>query len=161
MTIDAAVAGPPLSITTIDGETRLVTRTWPDGSWDCPFCSAVCDPKGQYYQLRSWPGLCANPACIVGGRGDAESVAKIRLERQQDEERKSRRAFLLKAQDEAAAEREHNRQAALEAFMTEAREHGYCARCWTRSTDWGRWLDRQKKVKHRKPENCPVVRRRR
>ena len=157
----AAITGPPASITTIDGETREVTKTWPDGSWDCPFCSAVCDPSGQYYQLRNWDGPCANPACIVGGAGTAERVAEIRLRRAQEAERASQRAWLHKLQEDERIARQESRQAAMEAFRAEAQEHGYCLECWGRSTQWGMWLDRAKKVRHRTPENCPSVRRRR
>ena len=151
---------PPPSVTTIDGETRPVTTTWPDGSWDCPFCGGVCDPSGQYYKLRSWPGPCASPACIVGGAGTAERVAQIRLARQQAEEASSQRAWLHRFNEQQAASREEARHEAVEAFTAEARKHGFCVECWGRSTQWGLWLSQAKKVKHRKPENCPSVRRR-
>lgn len=149
---------PPAAVTTIDGETREVTRTWPDGSWSCPFCSAANGPD---IHVGPWDGPCANPGCIVGGAGTAERVAEIRLRRAQEAERASQRAWLHKLQEEERTTRQESRQAAVDAFRAEAQDRGYCLECWGRSTQWGMWLDRAKKVRHRAPENCPSVRRRR
>lgn len=149
---------PPAAVTTIDGETREVTRTWPDGSWSCPLCGAANGPD---IRVGPWDGPCANPACLVGGGGSAENVARVRLQRAQEAERASQRAWLHKLQEDERIDRQESRQAAVDAFRDEAREHGYCLECWGRSTQWGMWLDRAKKVRHRAPENCPSVRRRR
>lgn len=151
---------PPPSVTTADGETRLVVKVWPDGAWDCPFCGSPNDPSEKFYQERGWPGPCGNPACLVGGCGDPEHVAEIRLRQQQDAERASQRAWLHRWQEDDRVKRDQARRAAVDAFTLEAQEHGYCAECWGRSTSWGLWLDRAKKVRHRSPENCPSVRRR-
>ena len=148
---------PPPSVTTADGETRLVIQTWPDGSWSCPFCGGA---NGPGIKLGDWPDPCANPACLVGGGGSPEHVAEVRLRQQQDTERASQRAWLHRWQEDERVQRDQARRKAVDAFTLEAQEHGYCTECWGRSTSWGLWLDRAKKVRHRKPENCPSVRRR-
>lgn len=153
LTVEAA----PETVSTVDGETRAVTRTWPDGSWSCPFCGAANCPG----MTRYWEGPCANPACLVGGGGTPENVARVRLQRQEEEERASQRAWLHAVQVEERALREDNRHAAVEAFAAEAAEHGYCIECWGRSTRWGMWLSQARITRHRQPENCPSVRRRR
>lgn len=148
---------PPLSVTTADGETRPVTQIWPDGSWSCPFCNSPNLPG----DTRTWDGPCSNPACLVGGWGSPENVARVRLEHEQAAEAASQRAWLHRAQEADRASREESRRAAVDVFGAEAQEHGYCIECWGRSTGWGMWLSRVKRVKHRRPENCPSIRRRR
>jgi hypothetical protein len=157
-----AMPGPQpagtIVITTADGEAREA-KTWEDGSWSCPFCAGANVPGTSLYDERPWPCPCANPMCIAGGKGSPEDVAAIRLERKHREEESSRREWLHRMQLKAAREREITQDKAIAAFRAEAAEHGYCERCWARSTDLGLFLGREKKVRHRKPENCPIIRR--
>jgi hypothetical protein len=143
-----------MMIATVDGES-LEAATWPDGSWECPFCKCPNLPGSAIYDGRPWPYPCGNPMCIAGGTGDAASVAAIRLERQRQAEGETRRAWLAKRAEEEAGKREQDRKAACEAFGAEAEEKGFCWTCWAKSTSWGLYLGRPRKVRHRDPANCP------
>lgn len=79
------------------------------------------------------------------------------LAAQREAEAATPRAWLAQAAEGAS----DDRQAACEAFAAEAAEHGYCTPCWARSTRWGLYLDHPRKVRHRKPGNCPAKRGRR
>ncbi len=65
------------------------------------------------------------------------------------------RAWLIAATEEDRQKREQDRQEACRAFSAEAETEGYCLRCWARSTNWGLFLDKPKKIKHRSKDNCP------
>lgn len=147
----------PLIITTADGESREA-RVYPDGAWNCPFCGGANTPA--CVAGKTWPYPCANPACMAGGRGDPENVAAIRLEQQRREEAASQRAWLAQYYEEQAVKREAGRRQAVEAFAAEVQQHGYCITCWGRSTSWGLFPGHAKVVRHRKPGNCPSVKRR-
>jgi len=150
---------PPLWITTVDGERRPV-RVWPDGDWECPFCGGVNGPgvafwATRYHQQRP----CANPACIVGGSGSAESVAEIRAARAARLAREREADSWAGFQARAAARAEAARTLAVaEARIRQAAE-GWCWECWWHSTDGGRSDYRVKTIRHRVPENCPRRRR--
>ena len=150
--------GPPLVITVADGESRAA-RTWPDGSWTCPFCESPTLPGDS----RPWSGRspCANPACIAGGRGSAAEVAEYRAAEALRAERARATAAWQAAEtdahDRAEAERRDRCADAIEA----ARGGEFCWDCWAKSTGYGKWMARPVKTRHRKPENCPVRRSRR
>lgn len=143
-----------LMVSTVDGES-LEAILDSLGNWACPFCSGVNCPGEPVYEGRPWPYPCGNPLCIAGGAGDAASVAAIRLERQRRAEGETRRAWLAQRAEEEAAKREQDRLAACEAFGMEAEEKGFCWTCWAKSTSWGLYLGRPKKVRHRSAANCP------
>lgn len=149
-----AIPGKSMMITVADGESR-VTVINQDCSWTCPFCTYATLPSDN----RPWPYPCSNPICIAGGRGDPEAVYAYRLEVKRREEAASHRAALSQAAEQAAQEREQNRLQAVQAFHAERAERGYCLGCWARSTAWGLYLSRPKKVRHRTPGNCPIGRR--
>lgn len=69
-----------------------------------------------------------------------------------------RRPYLVELDEEDRRRREATRVKACEDFAAEAAEHGYCERCWARSTHYGRFLGQAKKVRHRRWQNCPHVR---
>jgi hypothetical protein len=146
----------PLIITTIDGESREA-RVYPDGAWDCPFCGGANEAEPRH--PRPWPHPCGNPLCIAGGRGDAESVAAVRLEERRRREAASDRAWLARVQEEAAAASKTARDQECANFAALAEHEGYCVRCWGHSTSWGLTMHAPKMVRHRKPENCPLARR--
>jgi hypothetical protein len=142
------------TVATVDGEQHEAAID-ALGHWACPFCEGVNCPGTPLYDNRPWPYPCANHLCIAGGCGDPASVAAIRLERQRRAEGETRRAWLAQRAEEEAAKREQDRLAACEAFGTEAGEKGLCWTCWAKSTRWGLYLGRPKKVRHRDPANCP------
>ena len=149
-----AIPGKSMMITVADGETRMAVFNQ-DGSWTCPFCTYATLPSDN----RPWEHPCSNPICIAGGRGDPEAVYAYRLEVKRREEAESHRAALTRAAEEAADRREQNRLQAVNAFHAERAERGYCLDCWARSTAWGLYLTRARKIRHRKPGNCPIGRR--
>lgn len=77
------------------------------------------------------------------------------LEEQRQAEAETPRAWLFGATEEDRQQREQDRRQACAEFDAEAQAEGYCLRCWARSTAWGLFLDHPKKIRHRKPENCP------
>jgi hypothetical protein len=84
-------------------------------------------------------------------------MAQESLEAQREADAATPRAWLAQAAEEG---REEARRAACEEFAAEAAERGYCMSCWARSTRWGLYLDKPRKVRHRRPGSCPGVRRR-
>lgn len=148
----------PIVITTVDGERRQARR-WDSGVFSCPFCLCPTDTHGRWYDDRSWDGPCANPMCIVGGRGDAEAVAAFRLAEAQREADQARRAQLAELDEQARAGREAARQRRVQAFLAQAEETGECYRCWAHSTGHGAYTEREVRIRHRKPENCPQAQR--
>lgn len=148
----------PIVITTVDGESRQA-RVWDNGVFECPFCLCPTDTHGRWYGERSWDGPCANPMCIVGGRGDADSVAAFREAEAAMTEERTRRARLIELDEKARTEREAARQGRVQAFLAQAEESGECYRCWAHSTGHGTYTDREVRIRHRKPENCPQAQR--
>lgn len=65
------------------------------------------------------------------------------------------RAWLLAATEEDREKRELARLEACQEFGAESQAEGYCLHCWARSTAWGLFLDHPKKIRHRRPDNCP------
>jgi hypothetical protein len=64
-----------------------------------------------------------------------------------------RRLEPLSAEDRAA--REQLRLETVAVFAAEATEQGWCAACWSYATDCGRFPADARRVRHRRPENCP------
>lgn len=64
-----------------------------------------------------------------------------------------RRLEPLAEEERAALER--RRQAAVTKFADEALERGWCTDCWSYATDCGRFPASAKRVRHRRPQNCP------
>lgn len=127
------------TVTTVLGDSRPVTRTYGDGSVDCPWCSSPI-----------LVGLteCQNPACWAypSWKPEAlrEHMAKVELQKARE------------ARDEANRRAVHaayvSRQAEHEVWeaeqIAEAKRRGACLRCLFQA-GW----ERVKFVKHRKP--CP------
>jgi len=80
------------------------------------------------------------------------------LEQARHDEAGTQRAWLARAIEEGA---DQARIDTCTAFAAEAEEHGYCVECWARSTSWGLYPERPKKIRHRQPGNCPHSRRHR
>jgi hypothetical protein len=158
MTEIAAQLVQPMVITTVDGEQRQA-RVWDSGIFECPFCLCPTDPHGRWYDDRSWDGPCANPMCIAGGRGDADSVAAFRQAEAALEAERKRRVQLIELDEQARTEREASRQGRVQVFLAQAEETGECYRCWAHSTSHGAYMARPVIIRHRKPENCPQAQR--
>lgn len=125
------------------GEERTPDKTWPDGSYNCPFCTAAVSGE--------WTA-CHNPACTARGeihssypveRALAEQAA-LQASRQREQDRQDIRTWQAQYAREQATEREQRYAAALAA----ERSGGPCAAC-LRASDY------RKSVRHRK--QCHLV----
>lgn len=121
----------PAALTDLLGEERPVRRTYPDGSFDCPFCSsAVPTPAAR----------CANPWCSasVDALAHPESAPSFRkraerLAREEVERTRRRR------DNEAAMRRIGEDRAAREAAESNLLARVQAARgCWRCSSRLGR-----------------------
>jgi hypothetical protein len=149
-----------IMITTSDGESREA-RAWPDGSWSCPWCGAANNPDDRYYQQRGWEWPCANPACIVGGKGNPSAVAMIRKEWARKEAGREAAERRDRFDAQVAAEREARRLARCGAAREASAAEGWCYVCWWHSTGGGVIPGPGFRRKHYKPENCPRAKGRR
>src|SRR5437899_1892762 len=114
------------------GREREVSRTYPDGSFDCPFCSYAVIAERQ--ETR-----CSNPWCSASsycfntdGTPRQESADRMRAKiaeeqrRQAEEEqrRASHQATMRRLEEDRRAHQEWE-----QATITEARKRGACVRC--------------------------------
>lgn len=122
---------------TVLGDERAATRTYGDGSVDCPFCT---------YPVRTSEETCLNPWCDANPSWKPEALAAHREKVAAQQAEEARR----KANHEAAMrriERDRVERQEREAVMIrEAEERGACVRCLVRSGF-------RKRVRHRK--RCP------
>jgi hypothetical protein len=150
-----AKASPVVLIITSDGEER-VARTHEDGSWSCPWCGAPNIPSEGHYQRRGWPWPCANPGCIVGGKGNPSAVAMIRAGWARQQAERDATAARQRFADQYAAEQTAARLARCDEARALSQAEGWCYACWAHSTANGLvQRDGGFRPKHYKPGNCP------
>lgn len=157
----------PVLVTTLDGETREALHVYPNGSYGCPYCGAAVlsdedqrDREAEVHEGADWhysfskemsrayhERKCHNPACIASIYASLESIALTRelwAKRAREEKQwKDRVAAMDRRHAEGKAQEAEQRA----ALLAEAKEHGYCPVCILGY--------HHKRVKHRKPENCP------
>jgi hypothetical protein len=124
------------------GREREPDKTWPDGSYNCPFCFAAVHPEAR---------PCPNPACTANPAFPIERAreAVARAEERAEEAHKRERLA-----EWTQKYREDSRRQALErvaAIQTEAMRRGACVRCALKDAPY-----RVKYVKHR--GTCPLER---
>lgn len=168
-------------IITADGESREA-KTYPDGSYSCPFCGgAVISPEGHAETQRAnaeiyertgetyepqpysesmrqtWEARgCGNPACLSVLSLEAVTAARERIKQHQE--------YLLREAERAASqaryadEQRREREQRIDSARAESERDGWCFRCWYHDTG-GLGTRAGKRIKHRKPENCPQVQR--
>jgi hypothetical protein len=136
------------------GREREPDKTYPDGSYNCPFCWAAVIAE---YEGHT-PG-CKNPGCTarVNERGEldfprdrAEERLKAEQERKAEEKR---RADLEEFRRDYAAERSRAQQERLTAALVECRDRKACERCLLKALGGG--FGKAKFIKHRGP--CPLA----
>lgn len=122
---------PQIVVRLADGEERPA-ETYPDESYNCPFCGAAVSREGVIWDREVWDRRgCANPACTVN-----MSTEELAAKRARDAEREAVQASgdalataLLQAVDER-----REREAGLWAELkTRAEQDGCCLRCLWRS----------------------------
>lgn len=110
-------------ITDCLGRTRSPDRVWPDGSYNCPFCSyAVAKDTA-----------CGNPACFARG-GElgpypASVAREVLADLEKQAEEKNRQEDLERWRKDYAAQRAAEETAWREQQIAEARRRGACLRC--------------------------------
>jgi hypothetical protein len=131
------------------GRERPVDKTWPDGSYNCPFCNyaAKVDPV-------TFAGGCPNPACFarVDANGALDFPPDVARKRLADLEKASAeeksRASIAQFQRDYANKRAEEAFAARKAATEECERRGACVRCLFQRAD-----GRPQFIRHRKP--CP------
>ena len=127
------------TITTVLGDSREAKRTYPDGSFDCPYCT---------YPIIAPVTQCSNPWCEAHPKLSAEALIAIRADKAAHAAEVSRWEAMNRIRIAAAAQRaEAHRQWEREQ-VAEAKRRGACLRCLFQS-GW----ERVKFIRHR--GRCP------
>jgi Bifunctional DNA primase/polymerase, N-terminal/SNF2-related domain len=138
------VMTPPTALTLADGQMRPVTKTWPDGSYACPWCESPAGTPGE--ARAEWDRGCANPACRVNM--SAEQLAASR-QREADEAARWQQAESIRRFNMRMAEEREQSEAELwDSLAAEAQERGACLTC-LRTSRWRSGRDQAKFVRHR------------
>lgn len=134
---------PDMTICNVLGETREAHDVYPDGSWNCPFCSSA-----------NYPGdaPCRNPGCEASKYANAERILAER-DRQvalvrEAAERQARAEWAAQYQVEQTQARVEFQQ----SVITMAQERKACVRCALESTHHG-FRREAKYTRHR--GQCP------
>ncbi len=106
-----------MEITIATGEARPVTKTYQDGSHECPWC-VYAVPAG---------GVCQNPGCYVNGTVETIEASQARMA--EDARRQAERDHYAKA----ARKAREMREAAQAAEIYEVRAAGQCVGCYIRA----------------------------
>lgn len=125
------------TITLANGDTKAVEKVYPDGSYNCPWCS---------YGVRPDDPRCMNPACLTQ-YADAWRVQAVIDEANARQAEKDRRAREHERSMQRLAEEREARELRFIEALTEVREAGQCAYCFT--TTYGHYGDRAKRIRHR------------
>lgn len=137
----------PAVIRDVLGRERAVQRTWPDGSWECPFCyNAVIAERGEA-ACRN-PGCCANPDMPIAAAQKLVDTA-ARAERERTEREK-----LAEWRREAREQEARERSAAWAEISAECERRGACVHC---AHEHFRSYRPPRYVRHRK--GCPKMHR--
>jgi hypothetical protein len=137
--------GAPVTATTsrvmriATGETRPITRVWPDGAYTCPWCGAANNAAAQQ---------CRNPACWASPWATADGVRAEQERRARiDGEAAERRRAATAAAEAAERTREADRLL-WQRRLDEARTRGACIDCLRAS----HWRVEPRFVRHRRPD---------
>lgn len=136
------------TITNVLGETRIIDRVYPDGSYNCPFCN---------YAVQAGSHGCQNPACSANPENQSEyarrrftDVAEREtLKRKEEASRREIQEF----QKSYAAQRREEETAQIATCVAEAKRRGACVDCLLKDT-YKLKYSKPKYVKHRTV--CPL-----
>ncbi len=137
--------GKPEVIGLADGQTRQVTRRWPDGSWACPWCES---PAMAGEALAEWSRGCPNPACPVNM--SADQLADSRRREEAEAARRREAESISKFMADQAAEGRQREADLWIAAEAEAQKRGACIQC-LRKSGWR--SGRPKFVRHRSEDH--------
>jgi hypothetical protein len=139
------VADHTYTVTCVLGETRQVAA-FPDGSYNCPFCSYAVAA----HEIRqALPGtrVCDNPVCDASRRATIEHALARKAGREEAQRREAEWRRREQAMSDHLAETRRRERDERQRRLAEARQHGYCQVCILGYHG--------RKVRHRQPENCP------
>jgi hypothetical protein len=131
---------PPARVVLTDGETREITKRWPDGSYSCPYCES---PVIAGRHRSEWDRGCENPGCTVNMT--AEQLAAFRQREAAQAERRREREALDASLARMAEDRRREEAELWAKVAAEATERGACLECLRRSC----WRSHPKFVRHR------------
>lgn len=130
----------PETITDILGNSLPVTRTYEDGSFNCPHCGyAVVAPALE----------CSNPWCAAHPEMPLKAAERIVLEKRKAAEERAARERNLRLARERIEEERAAREADWAEVRAEVERRGACLRCAAKTFEMGR----VRIVRHRKA--CP------
>ncbi len=128
-------ASAAVTVRTVLGDERPVSKVYADGSVNCPWCCAAI----RKHELPH----CPNPACYANASWRPEALRAHREEQDRKQaEMEAERAARVELNAWRMQYAEEQR-AAREARLAEVIAAGFCARCFTLSGE-------RKKVRHRK-----------
>jgi hypothetical protein len=130
----------PARVALADGETREITKRWPDGSYSCPYCES---PVIAGRHRPEWDRGCENPGCTVNMT--AEQLAAWRQREAAQAERRREREALDASLTRMAEDRRREEAELWAKVAAEATERGACLDCLRRSC----WRSHPKFVRHR------------
>lgn len=133
----------PAQITDVLGRVRDVKHTWPDGSWECPFCFSAYDPsrglcRGQAQGYSEDCGIgehCQNPACFANPHYPIERAREAMAAEERRQAELASRAEIAEFRKRYAEEQAAERREKIAAIHKEAESRGtLCAVCSQRRT---------------------------
>lgn len=145
-------------VTDVLGRVRDVQRTWPDGSWECPFCGygfsaerGLCRGQKQGYREDCGNGEhCQNPACFANPHYPVERAREVLATEERKRAEEAQRLENLRSRREYAEEAAAERRAKIHAIRKEAESRGACIRCALKDAPYRE----PKFIKHR--TRCPL-----
>ena len=148
----------PTQVTDVLGRVRDVQRTWPDGSWECPFCGSAYDPRrgfcrGQKQGYREDCGdgeHCQNPACFANPHYPVERAREVLANEERKRAEEAQRVEIAEFRRRYAEEQAAERRAKIQSIRTEAQARGACIRCALKDAPYRE----PKFIKHR--TRCPL-----
>ncbi len=126
-------------VKTVLGDSKESTRTYGDGSVDCPWCS---------YPIVHPATTCANGWCEANPSWSPEALQAFRAKREAERKQKESDEARRRSISESTKQRHQEHEAWGRAQVEECRKRGACLACLFQP-GW----ERVKFVKHRGP--CP------
>lgn len=138
---------PVVEVADVLGRVRLVKQTYPEGSYECPFCGYPVIIKIGEPALCDHGWCTANPAMpVAAAQKIVDDLAKARAETEARNAEHERRMNWIESERMA-------RQTRINEEIRVAREDGYCLACLYKGPG-----GKVKHVRHKRPENCPNYR---
>lgn len=119
------------------GRSRSPERVYPDGSWNCPFCSAAVQAGTPAHAALK----CPNPGCFARGPEHPfprETALKAIADIERCEREAKERAELDAWRRSEGERRRADQEKRDGEILSEAKRRGACVRCALQSASYGR-----------------------